>query len=196
MSGIEWEDPPPSGRGRYVRRSRWDGVLARLREEPGRWGRIATLDRQGSAAHLANRIRKGKIPAARPAGSFEATSRGGRGDTEFAVYARYVGDQTITDPSAACQRAGEGSGPAGPDGRTGRSAPGAPGGDAAGGSRHPGAPTRALPDPQPGSPRDAGPESGRQAAPSARSLAEGAEGAPPCAGPVAQGGDTGQAVTP
>lgn len=92
MSGIVWEDPGPDRRTLHVSRgSQWDDVLARLREHPGQWARIATYAQQGNAARLAYRIRRGEIASARPTGSFESTSRG-RGDGDaFAVYARYVG---------------------------------------------------------------------------------------------------------
>lgn len=57
-----------------------------LRKNPGKWARILEEDKVESAQHRAYAMRSGKYVAFRPAGSFEATLRGGE------VYARFVGD--------------------------------------------------------------------------------------------------------
>lgn len=140
--GIVWEDPAPSRRGPVRWRSRWADALDALRERPGQWARIGVMDPpQRRAADTARRINLGRVPEARPAGAFEATSRMLDDGLRYAVYARYVGapDETIPDPSAAVGAGADGGG--GDRHVPGRSATGARD-DASGGSRRPGQPTK------------------------------------------------------
>ena len=80
---MKWQEPPGGSKGRSQ-------ILlteaAELRANPKRWALIITRPTDKSASQFAFRIRNGLNAAWRPAGTFEAVSRG------CDVYARYVGD--------------------------------------------------------------------------------------------------------
>jgi hypothetical protein len=75
-----------------------DSIATQLRSKPNEWAQIS----EDAHTSMAGQIRKGKIPAYRPAGSFEAryvlTDRDlRRGE----IRARYVGDE---EPTTATER--------------------------------------------------------------------------------------------
>lgn len=85
---VEFVDAPPSqSRGGRD----WVSVAEALRAKPEQWAKVAT----GVSPNTAALIKKGKITAFRPAGSFEAVSRNGvvasSGARIADTYARYVG---------------------------------------------------------------------------------------------------------
>lgn len=86
---LVWEDPPESKSRKPGSQShRYDLIAAVLRENPGRWARLGT-----GTSGIVTHIRRGRAPAFRPAGAFEATTRGRKG-TQATVYIRYVGEPT------------------------------------------------------------------------------------------------------
>lgn len=84
VSALEWADPPSKGS------VDWTLVASELRARPGEW---AIVDRNATVAR-GTAIKKGRIEAFQPAGSFEATMRG-NGDGRYTVYARYVGHPRV-----------------------------------------------------------------------------------------------------
>lgn len=92
MSELIWEDPPRQTHHAADGGLRHDLVAAGLRERPGEWARVFTLEREGQARQYAHYIRRGGLAAFRPDGFFEAVSRTTEG--ECRVYARYVGGKT------------------------------------------------------------------------------------------------------
>jgi len=79
---MKWGAPPPA-----VPKSNLHAPkAAAMRERPGEWGEVGTYGSESSAASMARTIRTGQVAAWKPAGAFEATSRG------CVVYARYVGE--------------------------------------------------------------------------------------------------------
>lgn len=86
MSGIiRWEDPAalrPDGP------QAWDSeaIAADLRDRPGVWALVRT-DANGVYVTL---VKKGRVAAFQPSGSFEACSR--KVGTKLQLYARYVGE--------------------------------------------------------------------------------------------------------
>ena len=80
---MKWQEPPRGSKGPSQ-------ILlteaAELRANPKRWALIITRPTDKSASQFAFRIRNGLNAAWRPAGTFEAVSRG------CDVYARYMGD--------------------------------------------------------------------------------------------------------
>lgn len=89
---IEWEDP---GKTRGRRRMDWKRVADQLREHPGRWARMP-----GTFSHsIPGFIKAGRMKPFQPAGTFEATMRGGKrdGDGEGVrgqLYVRFIGEDT------------------------------------------------------------------------------------------------------
>ena len=91
MTEIQWESPPPRGRGRPI--VDWDTIAAALKTDPERrWVRAGAYVSRASAATMARLINTGKIAALARVGTFEATSR--TVDGEFRVYVRYTGEAT------------------------------------------------------------------------------------------------------
>lgn len=67
-------------------------VADALRSLPGQWGHVADYRIRYTALSMADFIHKGRLPAYRPAGTFQAEVRPGQGaDGDPAVWARYVG---------------------------------------------------------------------------------------------------------
>ncbi len=85
-TGIVWEEPATDrhrGRARH-----YTAVAAQLRAHPGQWANLGEMH-----SSLALRIRRGEIVAFRPAGAFEATTRGiNKGHTHATIYARFIGE--------------------------------------------------------------------------------------------------------
>lgn len=90
---IRWEEPPPA-RGNVspgrLPGSKYDGVAAELRSNPGRWARIQNARSRNVADALTARIRSGQIQCFGLRGDFDACARTVGGTHR--VYARYVGD--------------------------------------------------------------------------------------------------------
>lgn len=87
MSVIRWEEPPAK-RSNLQPGLKYPPIAGALRARRFAWARI--LD-DGSTS-VVNQIKTGRIPAFRPAGSFEA--RGQRKpDGKYIVWARYVGGE-------------------------------------------------------------------------------------------------------
>lgn len=80
-SPIEFGELPADTR----RSGNWVDIAAQLRARPGEWAKIRTFPSKGSAGASATHIKKGTYEAMRPAGAFDATSRG------CDVWARYIG---------------------------------------------------------------------------------------------------------
>ena len=99
MSIIRFEDPPPPAHPRYAPRSKETApdVAAELIGARGDWALVRefTEQRAGTARSAAAVINKGRIPAYRPAGEFEAVTRTVGGQVR--LYARYVGDGGVSD---------------------------------------------------------------------------------------------------
>lgn len=86
MSEIVWEEPPNANARRNYTSSDVDALMA----NPGRWARLGSYRTRGSAYPMAHRIKNGLLKKWQPVGAFEAVVR--PKDGEFAVYARYVGE--------------------------------------------------------------------------------------------------------
>jgi hypothetical protein len=91
---LEWKDPPES---RVLARpnSEYIAIADELRAHTGQWARIKA---NVSGTSLPSDIKKGRIRAFRPAGTFEAVVRRGAIAKRWDVFVRYVGesDQDIT----------------------------------------------------------------------------------------------------
>lgn len=88
MSDLKWQDPPPNAAGRPSLTD-WRAVAAALRERPGEWALVV----EGVSISTATNIKKARLVAFAPAGSFEAVARNGSNKTKRAdIYARYVGE--------------------------------------------------------------------------------------------------------
>jgi hypothetical protein len=94
---IVWEDPPVAREG-----APWGTpafTAAQLRENPGRWARVAIKTTGNAARTAAVYINTGHVAAWRPAGAYEATARtvwikdaSGVKKPEYRLYARFVGE--------------------------------------------------------------------------------------------------------
>jgi hypothetical protein len=84
---MRWEDPAQDERGQ---RGKYDEFVKELKTRPGQWAVLHPKAEHPS--HVPN-VNKGKIASFRPAGDFEATSRG-NGDGTYKIYVRYVGEGT------------------------------------------------------------------------------------------------------
>lgn len=85
---IRFEEPPPRTRRRR-KPTKHQTVAAALRSRVGDWAHVGTYPTSGSGISMAYTIRKGKLAAYAPAGSFDATSR--KVDGAYRVYVRYTG---------------------------------------------------------------------------------------------------------
>jgi hypothetical protein len=79
---VTWQDPPD----RKNRGICWTSESSELRQNPGRWALLTTKPTPRAAWSTVWAINTGHLTAFRPAGHFEAYSRG----TD--VYARYLGE--------------------------------------------------------------------------------------------------------
>lgn len=77
---IVWKAPPNSAR-KYSRES------DQMRNRPGEWAQFPDTQTPRSAYNLADNIRRGRLVAFAPAGSFEAIAR------NCSVWARYTGGE-------------------------------------------------------------------------------------------------------
>lgn len=82
----------PTTTPRSARAAQLADQAAQLAARPGEWARLGTYHHQVTAAGMARRIRTGETAAFRPAGAYEAVSRGV--DGEYGVWARYVGGES------------------------------------------------------------------------------------------------------
>lgn len=81
MSAVMFGELPPDGRG-----ERWSqAAAAALRERPGEWALVHTMESTNNAGSTAGKIRKGMLRDWQPFGAFEAVARG------CDIWARYVG---------------------------------------------------------------------------------------------------------
>lgn len=86
---IEWvEQPPPDLRGR--RAVRWEGEVAEMLANPGRWMVI-----RNASLSTSHGMRTGRLSAFKD-GGFEVTSRNQK-DGRCDLYVRYVGKNGDTD---------------------------------------------------------------------------------------------------
>lgn len=81
----KWTDAPIDP-GAY-----WHAEAARMRERPGCWRDVKQCDTHPKAKDTARSIRSGRIAAFRPAGDYDAVSRG------TLVKAVYLGDTTTEE---------------------------------------------------------------------------------------------------
>lgn len=81
MTGLVWEDPPPTKRGGTY--SYWQPVADQLRQHPGRWALARVYERPEIARSTAVHIRQGRMSGMTP-GEFEIAVRGCK------VYARFT----------------------------------------------------------------------------------------------------------
>lgn len=86
MTDIKWEAPEPDGRGRGA----WDDTAEALRSRPGEWALVA----EDVSASTAIAIKRARLAAFAPAGSFEAVSRSASNNRRARIYARYVGGES------------------------------------------------------------------------------------------------------
>ena len=95
---VIFEDPPEYSYTKSENRADHKEVAAALRKNPNTWGIVSTRYRNtNSSSAVADQIRKGLMPAYRPAGAYTAVSRtvrGREGKKEYRVYAKYVGKET------------------------------------------------------------------------------------------------------
>lgn len=75
---MQWEDPPE-----IARMTKWITIQGKLKEEPGRWAKVAERN-SGSAHALASQLRK------KFGDEYETVSRK-RPDGKVGVWSRYVG---------------------------------------------------------------------------------------------------------
>lgn len=87
---VIWEDPPPAPTN--SRRGALIAAAAELREHPKRWGRVFT-GKKSSATSLSARLNHNKRPGYET-GRWVTVARaiGEDIDTEWAVFAPYMGD--------------------------------------------------------------------------------------------------------
>lgn len=93
---IKFQDPPPTFAGRNAASQHFEFAEA-LRANPGRWAVLA----DDASASVVTSVKAGRYAAFRPAGSFEATSRGIGKANRAKVYVRYVGPRDELDELAA-----------------------------------------------------------------------------------------------
>lgn len=93
MSELIWEDPSFET-SLTDRSSKWKRTAATLQDNEGKWARLRTFPKRGSAYSLASQVRNGRAAWA-PKGTFEA--RAEEKDGEWAVYARYTGETETTE---------------------------------------------------------------------------------------------------
>jgi hypothetical protein len=85
---VEFGDLPPLPRHHRGGTVRWEAEAAELRSRPGEWARLTTMPNNSSATSFSSAINNGDRLAFRPAGTFEATTRGAD------VWVRYIGEAT------------------------------------------------------------------------------------------------------
>lgn len=91
MNDIKWEEPEIIGaNGPYRARRDWAGIASALRMNPGAWAVVAEDD----WPTIATQISGGRLAPFRPAGSFEAVSRGQKDNRAAKIYARFVGESS------------------------------------------------------------------------------------------------------
>ena len=92
---MEWKTPPKPVR--YKRsNTEWNEIADRLRANPNEWAKVAEDINPSTVTH----IRKGRLQAFTPAGSFEASGHG-RTDKGYTkeLYVRFVGAGVATTAS-------------------------------------------------------------------------------------------------
>lgn len=91
MTEITWATPPQPARGAtgYRRSAEWTAVAEKLKENPNQWA----LVRKETESCYGYFIKKARLVAFQPAGSFEATVRKNENNPKkYDIYARYVGE--------------------------------------------------------------------------------------------------------
>lgn len=91
MTEIKWATPPGAkrGTGSYHRSAEWAAVAEELKEHPNQWA----LVRKETEACYGYFIKKARLVAFQPAGSFEATVRKSETNPKkYDIYARYIGE--------------------------------------------------------------------------------------------------------
>ncbi|MFI1182589.1 hypothetical protein ACH4UT_23960 [Streptomyces sp. NPDC020799] len=88
VSVVEFIGPPP-----VQKDTKHTRIARELRAHPDTWGVVQRATTTTRAAAAAQAIRKAKLAAYAPAGTFEAVSRTvvEGGAAEYRVYARYIG---------------------------------------------------------------------------------------------------------
>lgn len=91
--------PLPERAPKGARRSRkWEKVAEDLRARPGEWALVDPSSRRS----VTTQIKQGLLKSFAPAGSFDATTRGGDGSSRSVrvqLYARYVGEVSDQKPA-------------------------------------------------------------------------------------------------
>jgi hypothetical protein len=85
---IRFEEPPAKIHGN-AKRSKHRKIADKLRKVTGEWAHIGTYDNASSANSVAHLIRRGKIAAYAPEGTFEAVARTTGG--KHGIWARHTG---------------------------------------------------------------------------------------------------------
>lgn len=87
---IEFGELPQSHRGNRAASGRHVAIAAALRARPGEWALVA----KNVGTTEAGNIKSAHRAAYRPAGSFEAVTRGNGKPNRADIWARYVGETT------------------------------------------------------------------------------------------------------
>lgn len=89
MTDIQWQTPPPNRAGGNTpsKPSKHQLIASALRDRPGQWALIMP----SATASTVTLIKKGRLPAYSPSGSFEAVGRNHE-DGRCDIYARFVGE--------------------------------------------------------------------------------------------------------
>ncbi|RLP68389.1 hypothetical protein D9V30_10390 [Mycetocola reblochoni] len=88
MAQLEFKEPPAHGRKKHV--DDWKDTADQLRNRPGEWALVAT----DASPSMVRHIKAGTYIGMRPAGHFDAVSRGNRGSRADEIYARYIGGES------------------------------------------------------------------------------------------------------
>jgi len=88
LTRIQFEEPP-ARTNRPLKKTKHEIIADKLRKRTGEWARIGSYVAPSSSNSIAHQIRKGRISAYAPTGSFEAVSRTVEG--KHIVWARYIG---------------------------------------------------------------------------------------------------------
>jgi hypothetical protein len=92
MSELKFESPPEKVRKSWGRHYL---IAHRLKAKPQEWAVVGVYGGAESAGSTARQIRRARLGAYQPAGSFEAEAR--VVDNEARVYARFVGEKEKSD---------------------------------------------------------------------------------------------------
>lgn len=83
---IVWAAPPAEIM-QWSRPIKWAARAAEMRERPGEWAQFPSQPTPRAAYNLADNIRRGRLVAFAPAGTFEAIAR------KHSVWARFMGGE-------------------------------------------------------------------------------------------------------